>query len=174
MLSAVMFDFGHTIMDELKDREIPLTSRPIRLMPGLPDILPLITFKMGIWANTRVAREHDIRVWLRRAGIDDYFEWVITSEDAGARKPSRKFFSYALKKCKLKRDEVIFVGNQLNTDIRGANNYGMKCVWLSGRAYHSPDDVVEDALLVSQVRPTHAIKSLNQLPALLEALSWKP
>jgi FMN phosphatase YigB (HAD superfamily) len=170
MLKAVMFDFGHTIMDELKERELPLTSRPVHLMPGLPGILPHITFKMGIWANTKVAREHDIRLWLRRARINDYFEWVITSVDAGARKPGPRFFSYALKKCKLKKDEVILVGNQLNTDIRGANDYGIKCVWLSGRAYHSPDDIPNDALIVTQARPTHAIKSLKQLPALLEAL----
>lgn len=170
MLKAVMFDFGHTIMDELKEREVTLASRPIRLMPGLPGILPRIKLEMGIWANTKVAREHDIRVWLRRARIDEYFEWVITSVDAGARKPSRRFFSYALKKCKLKKDEVIFVGNQVNTDIQGANDYGMKCVWLSGRAYRSPDDTTNSALIVSPPRPTYAIKSLRQLPALLETL----
>jgi FMN phosphatase YigB (HAD superfamily) len=170
MLQAVMFDFGHTIMDELKERGLPLTSRPVHLMPGLPGILPQITFKMGIWANTQVAREHDIRLWLRRARINDYFEWVITSVDAGARKPAPGFFSYALKKCKLKKDEVIFVGNQLNTDIRGANDYGIKCVWLSGQAYRSPDDIPNDELIGSRARPTHAIESLKQLPALLETL----
>jgi putative hydrolase of the HAD superfamily len=171
MFKAVMFDFGHTIMDELKGREIPLASRPVWLMPGIPDILPHIRFKMGIWANTKVAREHDVRLWLKRARINDYFEWVITSVDAGARKPSRRFFSYALKKCKLKKDEVIFIGNQLNTDIRGANDYGIKCVWLSDRVYRSPDDKPNDALIVSQARPTHAIKSLKQLPVLLKRLA---
>ena len=130
MLSAVMFDFGNTIMHELKGGEIPLDSRPVCLMPGLQEILPHIAFRMGIWANTKVAREYDIRVWLRRARINDHFEWVITSVDAGARKPDRRFFSYALKKCNLKKEEVLFVGNQLNTDIRGANDYGIRCVWL--------------------------------------------
>jgi FMN phosphatase YigB (HAD superfamily) len=170
MLSAVMFDFGHTIMDELKGGEIPLASRPVCLMPGLPEILPHIAFRMGIWANTKVAREYDIRVWLRRARINDHFEWVITSVDAGARKPDRRFFSYALKKCKLKKEEVLFVGNQLNTDIRGANDYGIRCVWLSGHAYRSADDTPNEALILSQARPTHVIRSLKQLPALLEGL----
>jgi len=157
-------------MDELKGGEIPLALRPVHLMPGLPDILPHIAFRMGIWANTRVAREHDIRLWLRRANINDHFEWVITSVDAGARKPDRRFFSYALKKCKLKKEEVLFVGNQLNTDIRGANDYGIRCVWLSGRAYRSPDDTPSDALIWSRARPTHVIRSLKQLPALLKEL----
>ncbi len=165
-----MFDFGHTIMNELKGGEIPLASRPVFLMAGLPDILSHIGFRMGIWANTKVAREHDIRLWLRRARIDDHFKWVITSVDAGARKPDRRFFSYALKKCKLRKEEVLFVGNQLNTDIRGAHDYGIRCVWLCGRAYRSPDDAPSDALIVSKARPTHVIRTLKQLPALLEEL----
>ncbi len=166
MLRAVMFDFGHTIMNELRGREIPLRSRPICFMPGLPDILPQIALKMGIWANTKVARHKDIRHWLRRAGINDYFAWVVTSVDAGARKPDRGFFSYALKKCELRKDEVLFVGNQLNSDIRGANAYGIASVWLSGRAYRSRDDT----LGLRPARPTYVIKSLKELPSLLEEL----
>jgi FMN phosphatase YigB (HAD superfamily) len=166
MLKAVIFDFGHTIMNELKAAETPIASRPIFLMPGLPDILPRISLTMGIWANTRIDTERDIRLWLRRAGINRHFEWVITSVDAGARKPDRRFFSYALRKCKLKKDEILFVGNQLNTDIKGANDYGINCVWLSGRAYRSPDDTIS-----SQARPTHVIRSLKQLPALLETIA---
>src|SRR5580692_2896139 len=138
MLKAVMFDFGHTIMDEL--RGDPARLSPVCLMPGIPDILTRVPLKMGVWANTRDAREDDIRLWLRRAALHDYFAWVVTSVDAGARKPDRRFFSYALKQCGLKKEEVLFVGNQLNTDIRGANDYKIKCVWLSGRAYRSPDD----------------------------------
>jgi hypothetical protein len=35
MIKAVMFDFGHTIMDELQYRDMPLRSRPVSLMPGV-------------------------------------------------------------------------------------------------------------------------------------------
>ena len=61
------------------------------------------------------------------------------------------------------------MGNQLNTDIRGANDYGMECVWLSGAAYRSPDDVPIDNLTSSNMKPNHIIGSLKQLPGLLEA-----
>jgi putative hydrolase of the HAD superfamily len=170
MLKAVMFDFGHTIIDELKEKDVPLVSRSVHLMPGLPEILPRIRLKMGIWANTKAAGEQEVRDWLRRAGISEYFEWITTSEDAGARKPSRSFFSFALKSCGLERNEIIFVGNQLNTDIRGANDYGIACVWLSSHAYHSPDETPKGALDPDLPRPTYTISSLKQLPGLLESL----
>jgi FMN phosphatase YigB (HAD superfamily) len=166
MFKAVMFDFGHTIIDELKDRQIPLVSRSVYLMPGLCEILPLIKYSMGIWANTTEAvGEQDIWIWLRKAGIDEYFKWIVTSWDARARKPDRRFFSHAMKICNLKKDEIIFVGNQLNTDIQGANDYGIVCVYLSGTAYRSPDDSP------SKAQPNYVIRSLEKLPALLETLA---
>jgi hypothetical protein len=45
MLKAVMFDFGHTIMNEVKGGKLPLASRPVFLMPGLPGILPRVSFE---------------------------------------------------------------------------------------------------------------------------------
>jgi phosphoglycolate phosphatase-like HAD superfamily hydrolase len=83
MLDAVILDFGHTTMDELQYRDVPLRSRPIRLMPGVEQTLPRIPLKLGIWANTKRAREAGLRQWLRRAGIDIYFTWVVTSAEAG-------------------------------------------------------------------------------------------
>ena len=173
MLEAVMFDFGHTIIDELKERQVPLAFRSVNLMPGLPEILHQIKFKMGLWANAE-AGEQDFRIWLRRAGINEHFEWITTSQDAGARKPSRGFFSYALKGCKLKKEEIIFVGNQLNTDIRGAKDYGIQCVWLSGLAYRSPDDFPINDIAASQIKADHKIESLRELPALLEIIRQQP
>jgi FMN phosphatase YigB (HAD superfamily) len=41
---------------------------------------------------------------------------------------ARTFFDFALRKCGLARDEVLFVGNQLNTDIAGGRAYGIRTV----------------------------------------------
>jgi FMN phosphatase YigB (HAD superfamily) len=79
-------------MNELENRDTPLHQRPISLMPGLPHVLSLINLEMGIWANTRRVREAGVRLWLKRAGIDAYFRWAITSVDAKARKPEALFF----------------------------------------------------------------------------------
>jgi hypothetical protein len=66
MHKAVMFDFGHTIVDELKDKHVPIVSRSVHLMPELLGLLPQTKFKMGIWANAE-AGEQDLRIWLKRA-----------------------------------------------------------------------------------------------------------
>ncbi len=166
MLKAVAFDWGHTLMDELAHRDIPLKSRPVVLMPGARTCLARIPLPMAVWANTRRVGQAGVRGWLRRAGLDGGFRWVVTSVEAGCRKPDPRFFGFALRKCGLSRDEVLFVGNQLDTDIRGAERAGLRSVWLSGRTFRSPDDTLRPG----EARPTHKIRSLDELPDLVEAL----
>lgn len=161
MLKAVAFDWGHTLMDEIRDRDVPLDERPVHLMPGVAEMLPRMTLPLAVWANTRDAAEAEVRDWLRRAALDRFFRWVITSVDAGVRKPAPCYFEYALARCGLAKDEVLFVGNQLNTDIAGAEAFGIRTVWLSGPAYRSQDDAPCDAA------PAYTIATLEDLPALL-------
>jgi HAD superfamily hydrolase (TIGR01493 family) len=166
LIKAVAFDFGHTLVDEQKDASVPLLSRPIHLMPDVSEVLPRIPIPMAVWANTRTATGADIRQYLERAGIGRFFVWVVTSVDAGFRKPASQFFDFALRRCELARDEVLFVGNQLNTDIAGAREYGIRTVWLCAGIYQSADETMS----LANVRPNYMIDSLRRLPSLLANL----
>jgi HAD superfamily hydrolase (TIGR01509 family) len=163
-LKAIAFDWGHTLMDERRDAEISVETRPIHFMPGAVETLDQLDLPLALWANTRVAREADVRVWLERAGIAHFFQWVITSVDAGARKPAAEFFRFALTRCGLAPDEVLFVGNQLNADVAGGESFGIRTVWLSGADYRSDDDRPVDC------RPSCTIATLRDLPSLLREL----
>ena len=88
-VKVLALDWGHTLMDERRDRHIPLDDRPAHLMPGVREALDAIALPLAVWANTREGDERHVRAWLSRAGLDGAFAWVITSIDAGARKPSR-------------------------------------------------------------------------------------
>jgi FMN phosphatase YigB (HAD superfamily) len=164
-LRAVAFDLGHTLMDECRDRDVPIDARAVHLMPGVSDVLPHMTVPLAVWANTRLAAETEVRRWLDRAGLGRLFHWVITSVDAGIRKPAPEFFQYALARCGLAKDDLLVVGNQLNTDIAGAETSGIRTVWLSGPAYRSDDDAPSNA------SPTYIIQTLYDLPALLQRVS---
>ena len=163
-LKAIAFDWGHTLMDERRDERIPLDSRPVHLMPGVTDVLPQLTLPLAVWANTRDAGETAVRRWLDRAGLNSFFNWVITSVDAGARKPAPEFFRYALARCGLSRDDVLFVGNQRSSDIAGGETFGIRTVWLCGSAYRSPDDGPSSA------QPNYTLDTLYRLPALVRKL----
>jgi len=164
-VKALAFDLGHTLMDELRDRDVPMEVRPVHLMPGAAAVVPQMTLPLAVWANTRIAREGDGRRWLDRAGLGSGFRWVVTSIDAGARKPARAFFQFALAQMGCRAADVLFVGNQLNADVAGGEASGIRTVWVSGSEYHSPDDTG------SAMRPSYSIATLSELPALLERLT---
>lgn len=167
-LKVIAFDWGHTVMDENRDREIPLDVRPIHVMRGVSEVLPHLNCPLALWANTRVARQSDVRGWLARAGLGRLFQWVITSVEAGARKPAPQFFEYALGQCGLAREDVLLIGNQLNTDVAGGEAFGISTVWLSGAEYRSADETPCEA------SPTYTIETLYQLPALVRRLYRGP
>ena len=61
---------------------------------------------------------------LRACGLYGSFDTIILSEDAGANKPSRQFFDYALRKTGARQETTLMIGDNFNTDILGAKLAG--------------------------------------------------
>lgn len=162
-LKLVAFDVGHTLIDEGIDAAT--FAAPVWPMAGVRETLLQIQLPMAAWSNTRSAREADVRRLLMAADIGQFFTWIVTSVDAGSRKPHRDFFQFALQKCGLSKSEVLFVGNQLSTDVCGGVSCGIRTVWISGEAHHSPDD------FATNVKPDFVIKSMLELPEVIRSLS---
>jgi FMN phosphatase YigB (HAD superfamily) len=161
---AVAFDVGHTLIDESIDAAS--FELPVRLMPHVREALPEIDVPMAAWSNTKSACEADVRHLLEAARIAHFFTWITTSIDAGWRKPHREFFDFALKQCGFSRDEVLFVGNQLNTDVYGGTQCQIRTVWVAGEEHRSPDET----MTVRDVRPDFVVASLAELPELIRRL----
>ena len=160
-VKAVAFDFGHTLVREgfVDDR--------IELMPGVRELLPQIALPMAVWGNTRTAAETEVRRLLRIAGIEQYFPSVVTSVDAGFRKPAAEFFQFALAQGNFERDGVLFICNQLNTDVLGAEAFGIRTAWLSGPEFRSKDET----MTLEDVKPTFILSGFEELPSLLQEVS---
>ena len=47
----------------------------------------------------------------------------------------------ALKKFGLKKDEVIHIGDSINSDYKGASNVGIKALWLNRNKKKVPDGI---------------------------------
>lgn len=68
-------------------------------------------------------------VKLERSGLSKYFDKVITSESARAKKPNREFFDHAIAEIDTHPEQALMIGDNLNTDILGARNYGIDQVY---------------------------------------------
>lgn len=63
---------------------------------------------------------------------DITFEFIITSSNYIFRKPNKRIFDLALEKVGLGPDEVWYIGDQYECDVKGALNAGLLPVWYIG------------------------------------------
>jgi putative hydrolase of the HAD superfamily len=74
-------------------------------------------------------------------GLDVYFEQVIISEVVGVNKPDRAIFEHALNLAKADVSASIMIGDSIEADIRGAQDYGMKAIYFNPEGKEKPADV---------------------------------
>lgn len=63
---------------------------------------------------------------------DNKFEFILASSEYIYRKPDRRIFELALRKAKLKPDDVWFCGDNLDCDVEGSASCGMYPIWYTG------------------------------------------
>lgn len=88
-----------------------------------------------------------------------YFDDVIISGAFGRGKPDPSIFDHVLKKVNVKKEDALMVGDNLNTDIKGANSLGIKSVWIN-----------RDHKEKSDIEPDYEIYHLEELFPLLDSL----
>lgn len=86
---------------------------------------------------------------LKNSGLGEMFDLVFISEDLGAEKPAKVFFDKALADVKAQigevaLDEVLMIGDSLTSDIKGANNAGIKACWYNPEGIACDKDVQID------------------------------
>ncbi len=68
---------------------------------------------------------------IEKSGLRHCFSEIITSEEAGALKPNAKIFELALAKTGANLSNSIIIGDDLDADIKGAIDFGMKNVFVN-------------------------------------------
>jgi putative hydrolase of the HAD superfamily len=103
-----------------------------------PDSKPLLEklskrrIKLGIISNVS---SHDVAVEiLRKVGLLEYFDKVVTSAFVGIRKPDPGIFLFALMQFGLQPQEAVIVGDSEKHDVWGGTITGMKTVLVSKRS----------------------------------------
>lgn len=62
-------------------------------------------------------------------GIAPYVRYLVSSEEAGREKPAKEIFALCCEKLKLPPEDILYIGDSFEKDIKGALSAGMKAVW---------------------------------------------
>jgi len=124
------------------------------LVPHAREILEYLTGKYSLTVVTNGFEEIQ-SVKLLSGKISHYFDHVITSQKAGSKKPERGIFDYALSVNNLCCHDVIMIGDNLLTDIAGARNAAIDCV------FYNPESITHSEAV------NHEIRCLSELQNIL-------
>jgi putative hydrolase of the HAD superfamily len=117
-------------------------------------------FHLGLVSNAGDTR--DVFQLTEKFGIEQYFDFVITSAACGYRKPHPRIFELALAHWGYMPDEIAMVGDRLDADVRGAQPLGIYTIWITRRA-KKPGQL--------PVTPDSSVDTLGEIPPLLLNLS---
>jgi putative hydrolase of the HAD superfamily len=92
---------------------------------------------------------------LEKSKLRNYFTTIVTSDSAGYKKPMTSIFKFAIDKAEARKNESIMIGDNLQTDILGARNFGMDTVFFNPKKAKHKSNV------------THEIDCLSQLKSIL-------
>ena len=120
-------------------------SRPFAdVVPGLEALHE--RYALGTLTNGSMRPE--------RLGLEKYFEFIVMSvEHGGIEKPDPRIFEIAVREARCENHELLHVGDHIEYDVRGANDAGVRSVWLN-RTGESPS---------SGVKPDLEVTSLGEL-----------
>ena len=109
--------------------------------PGVVDTLRELKrqgFKLGV-----VSDGFRLKAWMRlnEAGLDSFFDAVVTYDDTGKRKPAKEPFLLICDQLDVKPEECLMLGDWPERDVQGGKLAGMKtCLAKYGQAQPAKAD----------------------------------
>ena len=124
------------------------------MIDGAHDILDYLsgTYQLHILTNGFVEVQG---IKMEKSGLKPYFDQVVASEFAGAKKPHPQAFEFTLDLIKANANDCLMIGDDPISDIKGAHDVGIDSV------YFNPDNNTPS------VHATYTIKKLKELKNIL-------
>lgn len=118
------------------------------------DVVPMLDvlgprFKLGLLSNGNNYPEY--------FGLEGRFDFAVYAQDIGIEKPDPGIFQIATRRAGCSLDQLLHMGDSLETDVAAAQAVGAQGVWLNR------DGLTND----TEIKPDYEIQSLAELPAIL-------
>lgn len=149
---------------EMNDSYLEEMPKQKRLLPDAETVLTTLKkkgFELFIITNgfSQVQRKK-----LQSAGIDKYFKKVFISEEISSPKPALAIFEYALKSANARKAKSIMIGDDFESDIMGALNFGIDAVYLE------PSGKENDSNNLLYHNSRNLLYRINTLPGVLKVV----
>jgi HAD superfamily hydrolase (TIGR01662 family) len=172
IVSELLEEFGHkgvkreTVMEAVADM-FAVSEAHWQAEPELHEVLGEVRdagYRLGLVSNA--SDERNVHRLLAKAEILDYFDPIIVSASVGVRKPASGIFKPLLDRWQMQPAKAIMIGDTLDADILGAQQVGMKDMWL-----RTHEDRPDNRIAASSVVPQFEVEDLASVPAALARIA---
>lgn len=154
-------------------RDLDLAYRPedarlltdgISAMPPFPEVVAtLATLKRADFRLCIISNTDDAIIAGNVAQLDGHIDRVVTAEQAGAYKPSRRIFAHAHDSLGVTPDDVVHICASPHLDHAAARDIGFRCVWIDRGTGRQP---------LPDYRPDATVSTLDKVPGLFQQAGW--
>ncbi|WP_298609880.1 HAD family hydrolase [uncultured Thiothrix sp.] len=111
-----------------------------------PEVLPSLerlaqSYSLGVITNGNADVHH--------IGIGHLFEFALNSAEAGVAKPHPAIFQQALNKLQLEPHQMVYVGDDPEKDVIGAQQVGLRTIWFNAQQRERPLGLKPDAIMTN-------------------------
>ncbi len=156
------YPFEHEGIGGCRDLALSFMRDSLAMMPtmrgvvdGAHEVLDYLAPRYNLYILSNGFRELQ-SAKLASAGLEHYFSRVILSEDIQVHKPRIEIFNFALSATQSLAAESLMVGDNIDTDIKGAAAAGLDQIWFNRWGKDS-----------GNFRPMFEVRRLEQLLSLL-------
>lgn len=154
-LKDAFVKIDHEVEDELIDKlaidYIDALPKNNQLFEGAHEILEHLKPNYKLHIITNGFNEVQYKK-IKNSGLSGYFDKIITSEEAGVKKPDPLIFRYALDTINASANETIMIGDNWEADVMGAMNIGIDAIYFN---YHQ-ESVAEN------IKSVHHLLEIKQ------------
>ncbi|MYB76097.1 MAG: HAD-IA family hydrolase [Chloroflexi bacterium] len=132
-----------------------IREEAVRPLPGAIETLQRLNtteIRLGLITN---GSSEGQRAKIERFSLAPYFDHIQIEGEFGIGKPDARVFQHALDALGVEPADAWMVGDNLDADIRGAQQVGIYAVWVDAQGSGLPDG--------STVRPDMTIRSISDL-----------
>ena len=110
---------------------LDICPRKKNLFPGAQQVLEELSARYPVWLLTNGFSEGQA-IKINNPAINPYISGMVTSEEAGAKKPSRAIFDYAVCKAGVEAARCAMIGDDMDNDVLAALDAGFpRAVWFN-------------------------------------------
>lgn len=133
---------------------------PSDLVEGSVEILKYLKnekYKLGLICNTGRSPGKVLRKLMEHYQVLGYFDVLSFSDELRIRKPDPEIFLFTLKNLKSSPSNSIHIGDELQTDVKGAREAGMIAVHFNKTSSHH-----------QEIQPAYCIRELTEIKKIVE------